>query len=436
MRCWPNFLICAVISILLLSCGSSNGAGPPTPSSNIETEDLSDLKPVNIEGPYSALLKSCLVIQDGMETCRLSDLPLIGQKSSSPTIPETIDRLVVSHDWMGERFRQALDRLPQDIQILMKAVTGVVIDDDVRPSFYGVSGAIYIDPAYLWLTREEKATINKEEDYRAGFGRDLSFVPLSRFVIGNDYAYDFYSLDGTETRTLDDIYHNFGRLLYHELAHANDFFPPTQIPDLDSDQSVFDAMKSTEPERISYRLRESIPLTSNIMKELAGVLFGGEKPSQEQKIFTAGDIGSFFEKDGANDEYNYFSSFEDVAMLFEEVMMKFHFSMDRDIAFTNRPTDLDATCNSYIVGWGSRMRIGDPLVRSRAAFVATELLPDQDFTDFFNDLDEPLKMDVGAGWCDALETGKIKPPLIERDRSKSDKNMIQRGIIDSLPGAR
>ena len=75
------------------------------------------------------------------------------------------------------------------------------------------------------------------------------------------------------------------------------------------------------------------------------------------------------------------------------------------------------------------------MVKSRAAFVATELLPDQDFTDFFNDLDEPLKMDVGVGLCDALETGKTKPSLNEGDQSKPDKDMIQRGDIDSLPGS-
>ena len=70
-----------------------------------------------------------------------------------------MQRLVVSHDWMGQRFKEVLDILPAEILQLMSGVTAVVIDDDIRPSYYtNWTGAIYLDPANLWLTNDDSLT--------------------------------------------------------------------------------------------------------------------------------------------------------------------------------------------------------------------------------------------------------------------------------------
>ena len=128
---------------------------------------------------------------------------------------------------MGERFSQMLDVLPDDIKVLLGAVTAIVIDDDIIPSYYwGLTGAIYIDPRYLWLSPDEANSITQQEDFRSSFSSELIFIEASRYVLNGEYASNDIALDSGQSRTIAGITYRFAGLLYHELAHANDYFPP------------------------------------------------------------------------------------------------------------------------------------------------------------------------------------------------------------------
>ena len=61
-------------------------------------------------------------------------------------------------------------------------------------------------------------------DFRAEFGSELMFVPLSRYVDGTDYAWEYFSLSDNQTRIISDLEMPLTGLMFHELAHANDFF--------------------------------------------------------------------------------------------------------------------------------------------------------------------------------------------------------------------
>ena len=109
-----------------------------------------------------------------------------------------MSRVVVSHPWMGERFKAFLEQYDQndDFKNLLRATTAIVISYDVRPSFYwAATGAIYLDPNYLWLTQAERDTINEAPDYRSGFGAELQFEMLWRYVKDNDYANQYFPLE-------------------------------------------------------------------------------------------------------------------------------------------------------------------------------------------------------------------------------------------------
>jgi hypothetical protein len=323
-----------------------------------------------------------------------------------PEIDDIMQRLVVSHEWMGERFLEALALLPLEILDLMGAVTAIVIDDETRPSYYSSrTGAIYLDPALLWLTNEEKATVSTEPDFRNGFGADLGFRSLGRYVRNDAYAYPFHPLDGTEEREIGDILYRLAALLLHELAHANDYFPPSIIADLDANQSVAQAADTWAPERVSQRLTTNSPLTSDLLFGLAEVMFRGQPTSASQRALSAAEVGAGFEPDVASDDYGYSTPREDVAMLFEEAMMKYFFDIDRDIAFTQVPAD-PAKCSDYIVEWGNRNRVGEEDVIARAEFVVTEMLPGLlDSSLFFDELPFPTPMQTGLDWCSNLELG-------------------------------
>ncbi len=412
-------LLCSVIiGLSLTACGGGgSSAQGDTRSGAIPTLDESTtLQPAVSTSSYSALLANCVLADNDSSSCSLEALPMIGQETNQPDIATIMERVVVSHDWMAARFEQLLRAAPGQLPGLMKSLTAVVISADIRPSYYSsTTGAIYLDPAYLWLTNTEKKSIDQGEDYRSGFDDELAFVSLSRYVLGNDYAWDFYALDGDETRQLEDIVLPAVRLLFHELAHANDFFPPHLIGGLDRSNSVAEAGRSLSGEQLSRQLDRSSPLQSTLLHSMAAIMYQGDTPSASDRTVSAMEVGLSFEIDGANDDYAYSSIYEDTAMLFEEVMMRFHFGVAREIGYTDRPQGNSPTCSDYVVRWGLRHRTGSDQVLPRAEQVLQYILQQNDVSAYLNDLEPPIDMQRGVDWCTNLaqfptENAVIAPP--------------------------
>lgn len=419
---------CCVLLLLLAACGGGGGSGPAPATSGGLTPNLSDVSVYEANSPYAAVLKGCATASDQADLCTLGTLPLIGHDAPNPTVADVMDRVLVSQPWMGDRFEEVLNQLPPDILTLFKGVTAIVIDGDVNPPYYSAErAAVYLDPADLWLTNAEKATVSDVPDFRAHFGDALNFIPLWRYVKNGNYAYNYYPLDGTETRQLSDILYPMARQLYHELGHANDFLPPSAQPTLDPSMTPYQEALAVEGDSVAAHLETAFPLTSQLWLDLAKVLYHGATPTSAQIDYTPDQVGSAFAGDVASDPYNYASAREDVAMLFEETMMKYHFGIDRDIAFTDVPTTDTPSCDDYVVRWGERGRIGDPTVKPRAALVAAQLLPGSDLSTFFAGLPAPTPMNAGLGWCSNLSLGaaapaglapawEVSPAQVQRDR--------------------
>ncbi|WNO08923.1 hypothetical protein [Teredinibacter sp. KSP-S5-2] len=386
-----NRIFALIPFILIVSCGNDDAP----------KGDLNDTYAYQANSPYIDSLAPC-VRHYNFPSCTLHKLPIIGLDHESPSIENVMDHVVVSHDWMGERFEQVLNQLPTEVLYLFKGVTAVVIDNDIRPAFYSHgTGAIYLDPALLWLTVQEKRTINPKEDYRAGFSDPLSFRSVWRYVKGNTVVSARGSLSDMSERTLEDIIPTFAALLFHELAHANDFIAPGSYQQINRNLTVsqtIDLLHSSSP---SIQLRDSAPLSSSLLYGLAGVMFHGHAPSDAERAISADEVGQEFEMDIASDDYAYSSLYEDTAMLFEEAMMKYFFDIDRDIAFTT-PPGANNNCQDYVVKWGIRNRIGDEEVRIRAQLVVEQLMLGVDFGTFFTDLVTPTPLNNDVSWCQSV----------------------------------
>lgn len=375
---------------LLSACGGSGGVNFP---------HVVKFKPAQVDSPYKDVLVPCLRPATSAALCKLSVLPYIGQATSNPTKADILAHTISTHPWMATRFGELLDKMPNDMLLLFKGVTGVAIGAKIRPSYYDPStGAIYLDPADLWLSNAERSTISRTPDYRSEFGSELEFATLWRYVKGDVYAWDDYPLDGTfYPRTLEQILIPMAQLLFHELAHANDFMPPALVAQVDP-QSLPESRATTfESSTVSVGLTNSMPLNSIVMFDLGKVLFQGVAATTAQKQLSAAQVGLEFAVDGASDAYAYSSQWEDTAMLFEEVMMKYHFNVDRDIAYTDAPATF--SCSAYVVRWGVRNRIGDETVKARAKIIVQQLLGRSDVEDYFSAIPAPRTMQNGLDWC-------------------------------------
>lgn len=367
------------------------------PNSNIITSG--DVHAFNVNSPYKNAIESCVYTNTLNSTCTFGNLPLIGQQFTAPTIDDILDRTLVSHDWMGQRFRQYFEQSAAgpDMLKLLRGVTAVVISYDVRPSFYwAATGAIYLDARNFWLTPEERDTLNEVPDFRSGFGSDLKFRVFWRYVKDNEpyMPGQSFSSAARETRTFDALEADISWLMYHELGHANDFFPYDVWAGLSNSDDPLSFFRSNGTN--SDIMIARFPLSSTQMKGLAQVSFAGETASSLQKTYVGSDIEAFFTPDTASSYYSYLNEREDFATLFERFMMQYRLGASADIGIINT---LDNP--NLLVTWGQRDRFNDISIQDRARFTVSNILPELgNIAALQSSLPEAIQLRRNVSWFD------------------------------------
>jgi len=415
--------------MLIVGCGSGGSAGDntgnvtvssiPRPASSVSGSNDTDygyngVGLIEAENnyaarqysPYASVLKDCALARTAEESCAVTELPFLGDGNVTPTVDQIMDRTLVSHNWMATRFEEVLRTAPDTLLHMFSSITIVQISSKVRPSYYNWdTGAMHLDPNFLWTTVAEKLTIDTAPDFRSGFGDDLQFWFFSTVRnSAGERIIPFFSLLDDSVRTVDDIKISTTRLLFHELTHAADFMPLKNLSSIDQSLSAGDAVIATRDDRPSTRLRTLEPLISKTLYDIAQVRFRGREATQEQIETTAMDSGASMSTDGAAVLYGYYTQFEDLAELVTTVLMGFHYDASTNVAFVKKPADIeDYSCDELTVGWGQRNRLADPLVRVRAR-LATELVvkmtPElRAYLD--NTLGNAESMDTSLSWCDA-----------------------------------
>ena len=393
----------------------------------------------NPNSPAGEQLINCVYSNNTKyDDCNFGQSPLIAQETTSPTVDDIMNRVIVSHQWMGDQFKKFLENYDtnDDFKNLLRATTAVVISYDIRPSFYSPTlGAIYLDPDDLWETPAQRDTINQAPDYRADFGAELQFEMPWRYVKDNAYAYYSYPLRYRLSRSLDDSKYSFASLLYHELAHANDFFPSTRWLTYSNSTTVYDAVVEVynANQILSDYLQDNYPLDAlyasggqNELTRLAQVRF--QDPSlvtQQQIEYTMTDVANMFKTEGAPQFYSYSSTREDLAILFDGFMMFARYGVSRDVAVSDQQY-------SDIV-WGQRGRIGESWIKPRVSFVATRVLPE--FTSaatVVQNLSSPTALQDSKSWresvfVDELSEFSLTPSL---RTSPTDSRLVPR---DGVP---
>ncbi len=168
-------------------------------------------------------------------------------------------------------------------------------------------------------------------------------------------------------------------------------------------------------------------LNSTVWNGLAGVLYHGNSSSAEQRALTPKQAGAEFAADIANDTYSYSSVWEDTAMIFEAILMKHSFNVDRDMTIVPYYEDFD--CEVALIKWGQRGRLGDPLIISRAEFVVAQILPEVDFSNFFINTAAPEQVTYDTSWCILdYSTTKIAKQQ-ETTQSIRERQRIKRSIL-------
>jgi hypothetical protein len=384
---------------------------------------VSRVYPYKSASPYASVMVACVYNAQlqyagtGTNTCPLSTLSFLHTTANgnAPTVAQVMDRVLVSHDWMGRAFEELLtaNQANTDLLRLFNGVTAIVIGAHVRPSFYyALTGAIYLDADNFWRTADERDVIDEAPDFRSAFDRDLQYSGLWRYVDGqNQSIFLPFSATSRIPRDLSYLLQESGWLMYHELAHASDFLPVSVRGTLNSALSPWANISARyqASQLPSDQLSSTFPLTSAQMKALAQIKFVTGPvadttlvngiPYSALKLFTPNDVASFFAPDRATDEYNYSSTREDIAMTFEEVMMVRNHGWRRDVAITDKVT-ATSTGSTLTVRWGQRGRVGEGTIKPRAQYAVSQLAPWVLVADpaAVTALPAPIPMRPGESW--------------------------------------
>lgn len=156
-------------------------------------------------------------------------------------------------------------------------------------------------------------------------------------------------------------------------------------------------------------------------------MYRGVSPTASDLAITGAEVGAAFEVDAAADDYAYTSQFEDVAMLFEEAMMKYFFNADHDIAYTSVPEEGQQGCEGYDMEWGVRNRLGDSAVKARAEFVVNQIYPNLDTEAFFQNFSMPQDLNLNGTWCESIVLNSSN--AARREKPQTD-NQVDPSYID------
>jgi hypothetical protein len=435
---YKNICSLCIVPCLLIACGSSGGDELAVPSDDggpttvrADVRDTDSLYVYRENSPYNQVLKECALASTKEASCTLNTLPFITQATPEFSRDDIMDRLLVTHDWMGQRFEALLADAPESMIPLFGSITAISIGSTIRPSnYWSLNGSIRLDPAGMWLSNSEKANVSIKEDFRAGFGAELQFWSLGALRKGDSQAFDYYNLTDTRERTFDEIKISNYSLWYHELAHAVDFLPSESVSSLVNSLKTSDALFENENFFLSPQLVAQYPLLSNVLWALGKVSFDGQDATEEQKSFTPTYVGSEMANDGAMQYYSYNTIREDFATLFEKVMIKREFDVDYYVAYVQKPTNVERySCSELIVGWGVKNRLADPLVQSRARWVVESIYGAEPQLDqfFLNNVGQQVSMTPGVDWCtNRDDVRQLASELQSRSRPLFDPEEFER----------
>lgn len=386
-----------LVAINLSACGGGGSNNSDVGSGNFNSQATVVHASNTPDANFAEKLERCAfepVRSGGGGNCTLSELPLLGQETSgaTPTVNQILHRSLVSHGWMKTRLEQALNSMPADARKLFRSVTAVVVAFDVRPAFYTTrTGAIYIDPYYLFVTQAERDTIDDSSDFRSGFDDELQYDVYFRYMKGTERAYTFFPPNG-QSRTALDLTYIFSRIMFHELAHASDFLPPNIHGSLNNSHTVNEAASANQGSWASTAATGTYPINNALLKRMAQVKFTSEEATATDKNVTATDIANAIDPEATNHDYPYLTQFEDVALLTEAALMDYFYGVEYEVAVLER--------NGQTITWGKRKRIAKANVKEKTRIILQKILPNVDFSAFLASHTMEQDLPMGRTWAE------------------------------------
>ena len=323
---------------------------------------VAELKAYNPQSIFTKKLLECAYPDTEEKSCIVKDLPLLGMSSQKISVSDILNRTLVTHQFLGDSFKQVLQKLPVESLALFGAINGIVLSSEVKTNAYWArSGFIYLNAQLLCRSVKECDFLKsgKENEVNSPF-KNLQFS----FV--NDYVYNHKSI-WQNANEEQFVFYKVAATLFHELSHANDYFEPAYIKSSDfAPEKSYDELTY---ERITIRqmISQRLPSRPKSIKleHIANVIYNDEEITADDVAMTPQLAVVEFLSESTNDLYAHVNHEEDLARLTEEALMLTFFNIPRLIVFTD-------TANEIV--YAEKMRVAQSGLRPRVLFAIEKSL--------------------------------------------------------------
>jgi len=315
----------------ILSCSKSSNNAIPNDHGEVNLvksynffETQGEVAPYISNNPFSEALSRCVYAIKDTDSCTPNELPLLGMNQKEITVEDILSRTLVSHQFLGDSFKEILMILPKDLLPMFGSVNAIVISNKINPSFfYRKSAAIYLSANLFWRNQEEKKISTIAVDKREGMGFELQFLFDYNYLINGKSIFELNSTKKSE-RSYDVLKYSVARLLFHELTHANDYYAKNFYSSADFDNTKTFAAISYDHYVNKGLVSSRLPSYANskLMDRIVAITNDGETSTDEDLLITPKDVSDEFKKDVVNDDYSYVTQLEDAAMLMEETLIR------------------------------------------------------------------------------------------------------------------
>lgn len=339
-------------------------------------------------------LKRCALINTDEASCKFSESPLIGLNKEKITINDVLDKTMASKKYYLEAFKNALKYMPEETLIMFGSVNAIVISERISPSFYSFqTGAIYINADYLWRSAEEKAIATAKKDFRDSFGSTLSFSEDADYYKNGE---SLYKTNQQKSRTEKELAPNLVKLLFHELSHANDFFPRSFYTSAEINLNKTYIEVATSRADHGLLLSQRLRLSSYLLESMAEILYFGRAPTDTELNMNPKYLINDFLASEASDLYAYTNSREDLAMLVENNLMYYYFKYSPTTVFIRYPKPNFTIPKNYKkpIAGGIKNKIASPAVQERAQGVLERIFNEQLAKKVIDNLDKVLPIEI------------------------------------------
>jgi hypothetical protein len=440
-----KFLNMTVVAFVALISGCGGGDGGSSQQENnttiekeikFEGEKFAQLK-AYIETEQSDELLSCFAKGNAGEYCDLSEASPLGAGKTMDqklSIEDVAERLLVSHEWMGDEFVELLERWywleDRDILDLFRPYSSIVISFEGQ--FYGYyfveeSATLVLSGFALWKDKQQYEDLFVESGGSSSHSgiAEIPFQSWQRQIDSvtkqETYQSIYYDEYDNNVRFTHQLRPQMMQIIAHTSAHAFDSYPQSTLSSLDEQDSLFTHVQSLA---LSNLLENNYPVyKSDLVTDFANYRYDGATPTDRLVNSTGQEFYDELVNSQAITTWGYHSAYESLAMLFQQYALYKYEGVIMDLSVVGWE-DNDYYCNEYEVIAGRRGYSDD--VKARMAYAASIVLG-IDMSVALDDLAEVEEKSIpaGLGYCESEDFELDSQARVARTQSELNEAMYQ-----------